>query len=108
MRIIDCSSDVCSSDLKYWFLTMFYVMAELWGSIVLQVLFWGFANEITRISEATRFYSVLGIGSNIAAIVAGQVAVKLSIETLNPSRSEERCEGKGCVSTCRSRWSPNQ
>src|SRR3546814_16678600 len=30
--------------------------------------------------------------------------VKLGLEAL---RSEERREGKACVSTCRSRWSPN-
>lgn len=68
--------------IKDWHLTIFYVISELWGSIVLQVLFWGFANEITRISEATRFYSVLGIGSSLAAVAAGQVGVLLSSESV--------------------------
>lgn len=57
-----------------WTFTLFYVMCELWGSLVMTVLFWGFANEITRIHEARRFYSVLSIFSNIAAICAGQAA----------------------------------
>jgi ATP:ADP antiporter, AAA family len=70
---------------RNWALTIFYVMSELWGSMVLQVLFWGFANEITRISEATRFYSVLGIGSNLAAVVAGQSAVYLSTNSFDPT-----------------------
>lgn len=59
---------------RFWSFTVFYVMSELWGSIVLSVLFWGFANEVTRVGEARRFYSVFCIGANTAAIFAGQVA----------------------------------
>lgn len=57
-----------------WSFTIFYVMCELWGSLVLSVIFWGFANEVTKLNEARRFYSVFSIFSNIAAIVAGQFA----------------------------------
>lgn len=57
-----------------WSFTIFYVVCELWGSIVLQVLFWGFANEITRITEARRFYSMMGVISSTAAILAGVIA----------------------------------
>ncbi len=59
---------------RYWSFAVFYVMSELWGSIVLSVLFWGFANEVTKVGEARRFYSVFCIGANCAAILAGQVA----------------------------------
>lgn len=67
------------SMFRYWTFTLFYVLAELWSSIVLTVLFWGFANEITKVSEAKRFYAVLTIGSNIAATVAGQAANSFSV-----------------------------
>lgn len=73
------------SMIRHWTFTGFYVMSELWGSIVLNVIFWGFANEVTRIGEARRFYSVFGIGSNIAALLAGQVAITLSQATFLPS-----------------------
>lgn len=66
------------SMFRHWTLTGFYVMSELWASIILNVIFWGFANEVTRIGEASRFYSVFGIGSNFAVIVAGQAAIFLS------------------------------
>ncbi|MBS0655133.1 MAG: NTP/NDP exchange transporter [Verrucomicrobia bacterium] len=72
------------SMVRNWPLTLFYVVAELWGTMVLTVLFWGFANEITRLSEATRFYSALNIGSNASAIIAGQVAAFLSSGVFNP------------------------
>lgn len=69
---------------RNWSFTLFYVMCELWGTMVLTVLFWGFANEVTKIGEARRFYSVMGIGSNIAAAIAGQMANLLMVDTYNP------------------------
>lgn len=35
--------------LRIWSFCLFYVMAELWGSVVISVLFWGFANQVTTI-----------------------------------------------------------
>lgn len=69
---------------RYWTFTGFYVLCELWGIIVLSVLFWGLANEVTKISEASRFYGVLGVSANIAAIFAGQSANFLTQPVLNP------------------------
>lgn len=62
------------SMLHYWSFTLFYVMAELWGTIVVTVLFWGFANEVSRVAEAKRFYGVFSIGANCACILAGLLA----------------------------------
>jgi ATP:ADP antiporter, AAA family len=56
---------------RNWTYTIFYVICELWGSMVLSVLFWSFANEITKITEARRFYSMLGVVSSFASIIAG-------------------------------------
>lgn len=58
----------------HWISSTFYVIAELWGSIILNVLFWGFANDVTKVDESQRFYSVFSIGSNLAAIVSGLLA----------------------------------
>jgi AAA family ATP:ADP antiporter len=34
--------------LRIWSFCLFYVMAELWGSVVVSVLFWGFANQVSH------------------------------------------------------------
>lgn len=60
-----------------WCFTLFYTMAELWSVIILHVIFWGFANEVTRVHEARRFYSIFSIGSNIAAALAGLCGILL-------------------------------
>ena len=65
---------------RYWTFTAFYVICELWSTIILTVLFWGFVNEITRLAEARRFYSVLSIVSNFATISAGLISLFVSQE----------------------------
>lgn len=60
---------------RYWTFTLFYVMSELWSNIVLSVLFWGFANQVTHLSEAKRFYGLFGVGANFSGIIAGQISV---------------------------------
>lgn len=61
------------SVMRYWTFTSFYVMSELWSSMILTTLFWGFANEVTKLGQARRFYSVLASAGNIAALIAGWV-----------------------------------
>lgn len=63
---------------RHWLLTAFYVVSELWSTAIMSVLFWGFANEVTRIHEARRFYGTFGIASNFAAIAAGQSGIYFS------------------------------
>jgi ATP:ADP antiporter, AAA family len=63
---------------RHWIFTLFYVMSELWGTAILTVLFWGFANEVTNVGEAKRYYGLLMLGANIAGMLAGQASVFFS------------------------------
>jgi ATP/ADP translocase len=54
-------------------------MAELWGSVVVSVLFWGFANQITTVEEASQFYPLFGLGANVALIFSGQAVKYFSL-----------------------------
>lgn len=63
---------------RNWTFTLFYVMSELWGTAILTVLFLGFANEVTTVNEAKRFYGILMIGANIAGIFAGKASIFFS------------------------------
>lgn len=57
--------------IRYWNIALFYVVSELWSTAVLSMLVWGFANEITKLNEAKRFYAVFGLGVNSAGIAMG-------------------------------------
>ncbi|AIL13243.1 ATPase AAA [Candidatus Paracaedimonas acanthamoebae] len=54
-----------------WTYSLFYVLAELWGSVMISLLFWQFANDITRTEEAKRFYAMFGLIANVALIFSG-------------------------------------
>jgi AAA family ATP:ADP antiporter len=39
---------------------------------MISLVFWGFANDITKVTEAKRFYALFGLGANIALIFSGR------------------------------------
>ncbi len=64
--------------VRNWTYGLFDIMAELWGSMVLGLLFWGFANDTTKVSEAKRFYALFGLGANFSLLVSGPVTIAFS------------------------------
>src|SRR3546814_12472773 len=98
MRISDWSSDVCSSDRPT-------------QSLSDKPL----ANH-TTISDSRKFRVTVvstAIKSDTASMTGKAVMLekvarpKTTSTPILPLKSEERRVGKECVSTCRSRWSPN-
>src|SRR3546814_2174535 len=82
VRISDWSSDVCSSDLM--------------AAVVLLI-------DAFNKSESRHVTFTLSIG---ALLVLTAVSLWQWNDGVQGSRTEERREGKECVSTCRSRWAP--
>lgn len=58
-----------------WGLATFYAISELWGSMMLSLLFWQFANQITKTEEAKRFYSMFGLIGNFSLPLTGFVLI---------------------------------
>jgi len=63
---------------RNWTYALFYIMSELWGSVAISLLFWGFANDITKVSESKRFYAMFGLGANFAMLFSGPLIVYFS------------------------------
>lgn len=72
------------ASIQFWPFTTFYVMCELWGTAILMVAFWGFANEVTRIEEAKRFYALFGIGANCSGIASSSLYLYVSTHIYTP------------------------
>lgn len=65
------------SAVRHFNLTVFYVLCEMWSSVVLTMLFWGFANEVTKVEEAKRFYAIFALGANFSGLISGEFAQHL-------------------------------
>lgn len=70
--------------IRNWPLSLFYVTAEMWSAIMLSMLFWGFANEVTSVGEAKRFYAIFALAANFSGIFSGESAQLLTVHTFNP------------------------
>lgn len=75
--------------IENWSVCLFYVMAELWGSIMLTLLFWQFANQITPVTEAKRFYSLFGVIGQIGMITAGEITQYIAFTQKASAAPEE-------------------
>jgi len=60
------------SIFRNWTYSLFYTLANMWGSVVVSLLFWGFANDITTVDEAKKYYPLFGLMANVALIFSGQ------------------------------------
>jgi AAA family ATP:ADP antiporter len=58
---------------RYWMNSLFYVFADLWGVVVINLLFWTFANQICSIPEAKRFYTLFSAAGDLGAVVSAPV-----------------------------------
>ena len=58
-----------------WSYAVMYICSELWSVVVINLMFWQFANNIFDTSKAKRFYPILGMVGNFGLILAGNVLV---------------------------------
>src|SRR3546814_15193249 len=98
MRISDWSSDVCSSDLSrsLAFAAVCVVLTMVLGILI--------ALLMRRLGTVLR--TLVSIGLLLAWAMPPLSATIVWGWIFDTQRSEERRVGKGCVSKCRSRWSP--
>lgn len=59
----------------YWAFSLFYVLAEIWGSAMIALMFWQFANHVVRMKESKRFYALFLVIGNLSLILSGQAVV---------------------------------
>lgn len=57
--------------MENWTYSLFFLVAELWGAVVISVLFWTLANEVCTVKEAKTIYPLMGIAANVALVAAG-------------------------------------
>ncbi len=61
-----------------WSYALMYIFCELWSAVIINLLFWQYANHIFDTASAKRFYPFLGLVGNVGLILAGNVLVSFS------------------------------
>ncbi|MEK6733527.1 MAG: Npt1/Npt2 family nucleotide transporter, partial [Pseudomonadota bacterium] len=64
--------------IENWTVTLFYIMSELCGTVLLTLLFWQFANDVYSITEAKKTYALFGLIGQLGLILAGLVQHSVS------------------------------
>lgn len=62
-----------------WSYALFYILAELWGSVIVSLSFWQFANQICKMTEAKRFYAFFGLLGQASLMIAGPIITYFSM-----------------------------
>eukprot|EP00532_Pseudo-nitzschia_australis_P012686 CAMPEP_0168206768 /NCGR_PEP_ID=MMETSP0140_2-20121125/1125_1 /TAXON_ID=44445 /ORGANISM="Pseudo-nitzschia australis, Strain 10249 10 AB" /LENGTH=571 /DNA_ID=CAMNT_0008132949 /DNA_START=473 /DNA_END=2188 /DNA_ORIENTATION=- len=82
--------NVLASIVAHWTSALFYVVAEIYSSVSVGLLFWQFANDVVSIDQAKRFYPLFAQMSGIAPVLAGQYVVHYASRADNFATSLHR------------------
>jgi len=58
-----------------WSYVFVYIFAEIWGAMIINLMFWQLANSIFKTSQAKRLYPMLTLMGSIGLIFAGQTLI---------------------------------
>lgn len=67
---------VLAKIVAHWTSALFYVVAEIYSSVSVGLLFWQFANDVVPVDQAKRFYPLFAQMSGLAPVLAGQYVVR--------------------------------
>ena len=76
--------------LSNWTSALFYIIAEVYSSVSVGILFWQYANDVVSLTQAKRFYPLFSQMSGLAPIFAGQYVVRYASQSKDFGESLHR------------------
>ncbi len=64
--------------LGKWSYVLVYILAELWGAMIINLMFWQFVNHMFKSNQAQRLYPILGMVGSVGLILSGNLLVFFS------------------------------
>jgi len=69
---------VMAKIIANWSSALYYIVAEIYSSVSVGVLFWQFANDVVPVNQAKRFYPLFAQMSGLAPVFAGQYVARFA------------------------------
>lgn len=94
--MLGISSDATGASIIFaklfanWTSALFYIVAEVYSSVSVGILFWQFANDVVSVQQAKRFYPLFAQMSGLAPIFAGQYVVRYASQAISFEESLHR------------------
>jgi AAA family ATP:ADP antiporter len=57
--------------IENWSYVFYYVFSELWGSVMLALMFWQTTNQIFNVEQARRLYPMIGMFGQLGMLMSG-------------------------------------
>lgn len=76
--------------ISNWTSCLFYIVAEIYSSVSVGILFWQFANDVVPVGQAKRFYPLFAQMSGLAPVLAGQYVVRFTSKAADFGKSLHR------------------
>ena len=69
---------VMAKIIANWSSALYYIVAEIYSSVSVGILFWQFANDVVPVHQAKRFYPLFAQMSGLAPVFAGQYVARFA------------------------------
>jgi len=89
---------VMAKIIANWSSALYYIVAEIYSSVSVGVLFWQFANDVVPVHQAKRFYPLFAQMSGLAPVFAGQYVARFASKAGNFQTSLNRLTAAVTVS----------
>ena len=66
-----------------WVYSLFYIMSEMWGAMMLSLMFWQITNQINTLNQAKKIYPLFGVFGQIGLLISGVAIYFFTDPTLN-------------------------
>ena len=71
-----------------WSFSLYFILAELWGSVMLALMYWQTANQVCQIKEAKRLYPLFGLVAQLGMLMSGIITKTFTKESIASSWQE--------------------
>lgn len=85
--------------VRHWHLSLYYCISEIWGTVVMMIIFWGTCNRSTDLDQAKRFYSPILSISNLSGLASAHISLSCSQGSLKHLLFPELANWNATLST---------